>query len=266
MKKRNYTKKFILGSILCAIVFVFFLIGLIHTPYDPNEMNNSMKFAKVSASHIMGCDNFGRDIFSRVLCGLRTTLLISAVTVLIGLFFGILVGSLCGYYGGAVDLILMRTNDAILAFPSILLALVVVSVIGSGKYPLMITMGVLFIPSFARIVRGEFLRCRNLDYVKSAKLMGASDLRIMFVHILPNTLSVIASSTIIGFNNAVIYEAGMSFLGLGVQPPDSSLGRMLSESQAFFFIKPSYAMFSGGMIVIMILGFALLGDGIKEMQ
>jgi peptide/nickel transport system permease protein len=135
---------------------------------------------------------------------------------------------------------------------------------GSGKYNVIIALGIVFIPSFARIVRGEFIHYRNLDYVQSAKLMGASDLRIMFVHILPNAWPVILSSVIIGFNNAVLAEASMSFLGIGVQPPDASLGRMLSEAQAFLFSAPWYAFFPGLMIVLMILGFALLSDGLKR--
>jgi peptide/nickel transport system permease protein len=157
----------------------------------------------------------------------------------------------------------MRLNDAVLAFPGILLALVFISLIGPGKYNVIIALGIVFIPSFARIVRAEFIKCRSMDYVSSAKLMGASDFRIMFVHILPNTVKVMLSSIAIGFNNAVLAEAGMSFLGIGVQPPDPSLGRMLSEAQAFLLVKPSYAFFSGLMIVLMILGFSMLNEGLE---
>ena len=129
---------------------------------------------------------------------------------------------------------------------------------------MIIALGIAFIPSFARIVRSEFIRCRNMDYVKSAKLSGASDLRIMFVHILPNTLTVLLSAVMIGFNNAVLSEAGMSYLGIGVQPPQPSLGYMLSEAQTYLFSSPGYAIFPGLVIILMVLGFSLLAEGLKE--
>ena len=158
----------------------------------------------------------------------------------------------------------MRFNDAVLAFPSILLALVFISVFGSGTIKVIFALGIVFVPSFARIVRSEFMRCKNLDYVRSARLMGAGDLRIMFIHIFPNTIPVVLSSTVIGFNNAVLAEASMSFLGIGVQPPESSLGRMLSDAQAFLFSNPSYAIYTGVTIALIVLGFSLLGDGLKK--
>lgn len=227
-------------------------------------MDKSSKFAGVSFSHIMGCDNFGRDIFSRVLQGTKMTLFIAAGTVAIGTFFGMLIGAFTGYFGGWLDEVLMRIIDAVFAFPSILLALVMITLFGSGKWNVMLALGIAFIPSFARIVRSEFLYQKNLDYVKSAKLMGAGDLRIMFVHILPNTLPVLISAIMIGFNNAVLAEAGMSYLGIGVQPPDASLGRMLSEAQTYLFSTPTYAFFPGMVMIVMILGFSLLADGIRK--
>lgn len=259
---KNYN--FIVGGVLTAVVLLMVLVGIFYTPYDPNAMDAKAKFAGVSLKHLMGCDNFGRDVFSRVLEGSRTTLLVAAGTVLIGTVFGVLIGALTGYYGGNVDEILMRLNDAVFAFPSILLALVFISLLGSGKYNVILALGIAFIPSFARIVRSEFIKCKNMDYVKNARLQGAGDLRIMFVHILPNTLTVLLSAIMIGFNNAVLAEAGMSFLGIGVQPPDASLGRMLSEAQGYLFTAPAYAIFPGVIIILMVLGFSLLGDGLKE--
>ncbi len=263
-KKRILNNNLIIGGTITGVMILLVLIGSFYTPYDPDAMNAAEKFAGISWKHWMGCDNFGRDIFSRILEGMKTTMLVAFGTVGIGVCFGTLIGALTGYYGGVLDEILMRFNDAVLAFPSILLALVLISIMGSGKYNVMIALGIVFIPSYARIVRGEFMHCKNLDYVRSARLMGAKDLRIMFVHILPNAVSVVLSSVVIGFNNAVLAEAGMSFLGIGVQPPDSSLGRMLSEAQAFLFAAPMYAIFPGLMIVLMVLGFALLSDGLKD--
>ena len=234
------------------------------TPFDPEAMDSVNKFAGISLTHPLGCDNFGRDILSRVMKGAGTTFLVALGTVLIGTVFGVVIGALTGYFGGTLDEIVMRFNDAVFAFPSILLALVFISLLGTGTYQVVIALGIAFIPSFARIVRGEFLKYRNMDYVKNARLQGASHFRIMFVHILPNTMSVLVSSIIIGFNNAVLAEAGMSFLGIGVQPPDPSLGRMLSEAQSYLFRAPNYALGPGCTIILMVLGFSLLSDGIKK--
>lgn len=261
-KKRNYN--FIIGTVLTGIILVLVLWGIIGTPYDPEAMDVAAKFAKPSLTHIMGCDNFGRDIFSRVLVGSGTTLLVAVLTVAIGMIIGVIIGAFCGYFGGVVDEVVMRVMDAMFAFPSILLALVLISLMGQGTGNVILALGIAFIPSFARIVRSEFIRCKNMDYVKSAKLWGAGHLRIMFVHILPNTITVLLPSIMIGFNNAVLAEAGMSYLGLGVQPPFASLGRMLSEAQGFIFSAPGYAIFPGVIIILMVLGFSLLSDGLKK--
>lgn len=264
MKKKKKNYNFIIGGILTGLVLLFILIGFIHTPYDPEAMDSASRFAGVSFRHLMGCDNFGRDILSRVMVGSRTTLWVAGATVLIGTFFGIILGAFTGYYGGLVDEALMRVVDAMLAFPSILLALVIIGLFGAGTHNVILALGIAFIPSFARIVRGEFIRCKNMDYVQSARLAGAGDLRIMFVHILPNTFPVLLSSVLIGFNNAVLAEAGMSYLGIGVMPPDASLGRMLSEAQTYIFSAPWYAIFPGIVLIVMILGFSLLGEGIQK--
>ena len=264
MKKIKINHNLIIGGIISILMLLLILIGFFWTPFDPETMDSANKFAGISLTHPLGCDNFGRDILSRVMKGAGTTFLVALGTVLIGTVFGVVIGALTGYFGGTLDEIVMRFNDAVFAFPSILLALVFISLLGTGTYQVVIALGIAFIPSFARIVRGEFLKYRNMDYVKNARLQGASHFRIMFVHILPNTMSVLVSSIIIGFNNAVLAEAGMSFLGIGVQPPDPSLGRMLSEAQSYLFRAPNYALGPGCTIILMVLGFSLLSDGIKK--
>ena len=267
-KRRNYN--LILGCSITGIMVTLILIGFFWTPYDPEAMDASVKMDGPSLAHLLGTDNFGRDIFSRVLDGAGTTLIIAAVTVAVGLVAGILVGAFTGYFGGWLDEAVMRICDIITAFPSILLALVIVRMLsgieGSGgamaKYNVIAALSLLFIPSFARIVRSEFAKQKELDYVRSARLMGAGTLRIMFIHILPNVLPVVLSTVAIGFNNAVLAEASMSYLGIGVQPPDPSLGRMLSESQSFFSSAPWYTLSSGLTIVLLILGFGLISDGL----
>lgn len=262
--KKEKKRSFLLGISILLVLFCFVFSSFFYMPYDPNQMDNGNKFAGISLTHWMGCDNFGRDIYSRILQGTRTTFLVAFFTVMIGGGIGTALGAITGYFGGWLDEILMRINDAVAAFPNFLLALVVISLIGPGMSNVIMALGIVFIPGFARIARGEFLRCRNMDYVKSAKLMGAGPFRIIIFHIFPNTIPVLLSAVTIGFNNAVIAEASMSFLGIGVRPPDASLGRMLSEAQAYLFSTPSYAFFPGMVVVLLVLGFSLLGNGLER--
>ena len=262
--KRRHHKNFIIGCCITGIMLLLVLIGSIWTPYDPEAMNGLAKMQAPSFTHLLGTDNFGRDIFSRVLDGAGTTLFIAISAVFFGLVFGILIGAFTGWYGGWMDEVLMRIGDVITAFPSILLALVLISLLGPGKYNIILALSLLFVPSFARVVRSEYARQKELDYVRNARLMGVGTLRIMFVHILPNVFPVLLSSVTIGFNNAVLAEAAMSYVGIGVLLPDSSLGRMLSDSQAYFFSAPWYALSAGLTIVLLILGVGLISDGLGE--
>ena len=264
--KKKYSLNFVIGAVITGAMILLIIIGFLYTPYDISKMDGTAKFAAPSLKHLMGCDNFGRDIFSRVLKGMGNTFVIAVCTVSIGIVSGVIVGAFTGYFGGWLDEVLMRINDVLFAFPSILLALVFVSIFGTGKYNVVAALGIAFIPSFARIVRGEFIKYREMDYVKSARLAGVPWYRIIFVHILPNTMPVLLSSIMIGFNNAVLAEAGMSYLGIGVQPPDASLGSMLSESQSYLFSAPWYAAFPGLMIILLVLGFSLMADGKSQVR
>lgn len=251
---------FITGSILLGIVITIVLVGIVYMPYDPNQMSGLEKNMAPSFLHPFGTDNFGRDILSRVMEGTRSTLFIALITTGIGTIVGTIIGGITGYLGGIVDEILMRINDGIASFPSILLALIMVSIFGTGKYNIVIALGIIFIPSFARVVRSEYVIQKQMDYVKNAKVMGAGHLRIMVLHILPNTFPILVSSILIGFNNAIIAESGLSYLGLGVQPPDASLGRMLAEAQTYLFNAPWYALAPGFMIILTVLGLSLLSE------
>jgi len=253
-----------IGLVITGVITVLAVLGLFWTPYDPSAMNSLEVYDAPSLRHIFGTDNFGRDVFSRVMKGISTTYIISLCTVAIGAAVGVIVGALTGYFGGIVDDILMRVNDAVTAFPSILLALVFISLLGFGKYNVILALGVAFVPSYARVVRSEFARHREMNYVKSARLMGATHRRIMFVHILPNTRAVILPTLVIGFNNPVLAWASLSYLGMGVRSPDVSLGYMLSESQSYMSSAPWYVLCTGGVIVLLILGFSLLGEGLQQ--
>ena len=252
------------GLILTGFLTVFIVLGFFWTPYDPTAME-SQKFLAPSLQHLMGTDNFGRDIFSRVLKGAGTTFGIAVATVSIGAVLGTLVGALTGFFGGIVDDILMRINDALTAFPSILLALVIISILGPGnKYNVVLALGAVFIPGFARVTRTAFAGLRDVNYVKSARLMGASNSRILWVHILPNTMNVLLPAITIGFNNAVLAEASMSYLGIGVTPPDASLGYMLSEAQSMLTRAPWYALSTGLTIILLVFGVGLIGEGLQR--
>ena len=253
-----------IGLAITGLVTVLAVLGLFWTPYDPSAMNSLEVYDAPSLRHLFGTDNFGRDVFSRVMKGVSTTYIISLCTVALGASVGVIVGALTGYFGGIVDDVLMRVNDAVTAFPSILLALVFISLLGFGKYNVILALGIAFVPSYARVVRSEFARHREMNYVKSAHLMGATHSRIMFVHILPNTRAVILPALVIGFNNAVLAEASLSYLGMGVRSPDVSLGYMLSEAQSYMATAPWYVLCTGLVIVLLILGFSLVGEGLQR--
>ena len=253
-----------IGLIISVLMAVLILVGYVWTPYNPTEMSGREKFLGPCLTHPLGTDNFGRDLLSRIMEGAGSTFFIALCVILIGGIIGTIIGCLTGYFGGMADVALMRICDAITAFPSILLALVLIAVIGMGKYQVILILGILFIPSFARVVRGEVAKQRNLNYVQAARLMGVGHMRIIFLHILPNTVQVLLPILAIGFNNAVLAEASMSYLGVGVLPPDASLGRMLSESQTYLAKAPWYALFTGLTIVLMILGPSLLMEGYQQ--
>lgn len=240
------------------------IVGFFWTPYSTTAMSAAEKFAPPSLRHLFGTDNFGRDIFSRVMQGLGTTISISSLVVLLSGTAGVFLGAFTGYFGGVADELVMRITDALNGFPSILLTLVIISVLGSGRQNVIISLGLVFVPSYVRIVRSEFIRLRDADYIKRARLMGVGSFRVLFVHILPNIFSVFWVSVMIGFNNAILAESGMSYLGIGVQPPDASLGMMLSDAQGYLQSAPWYALAPGLTIVWVVLGFSLFSEGLRR--
>lgn len=258
--KRYRSFNFIAGGIFLGLTVLLVLWGLIRTPYDPTEVHAAIKNAPPSLRHLFGTDQFGRDVLSRVMVGARTSFFIGAATIGIGGFFGIIIGALCGYFGGLFDMVVMRLNDSLLAFPSILLALVLVCIFGTGEKNVILALGILFIPSIARVVRSEIKKQLPMDYVSNAKLLGAGNFRILFVHMLPNIRATLLVTMAVGFNNAVLAEAGLSYLGLGVQPPNASLGRMLSEGQSYLKLSPWMVLFPGLALVLCVLGVTLISD------
>lgn len=256
--KRSLSFK--IGAIIAAIVLATAVLSLFWTPYDPTAMDIAAKNQEPSLLHLFGTDNYGRDILSRVMQGTATTVFIAAATVLIGGAAGTAAGLFSGYVGGIADAVIMRVCDVLLSFPSILLALIIVGITGTGKSSIIIALSILFVPSFARMARAETMKIKRMAYVESAVTLGASPGHIMTFHILPNMRTTLLNTFAIGFNNAVLAESGMSYLGLGVQPPDSSLGRMLSEAQSYLLAAPWYAIFPGIAIIIIVLAFSLISD------
>ena len=264
--KRKHSFNFICGCVLLLLTVALIAGGLLLSPYNPDEMDASVRNFGPSWKHLFGTDHFGRDVFTRVSHGALTTIVIGAMTVLIGGIFGTIVGAFAGYIGGIFDDIVMRINDCLLAFPSILLALVFVGVLGPSEKNVVIALGILFVPSIARVVRSEVKTQLQSDYVANARLLGASGVRILFVHILPNLRATLLVTMAVGFNNAVLAESGMSYLGLGVQPPKASIGRMLAEGQSYLRSTPWTVIFPGALLVIAVLGVSLLSDAYSGNQ
>lgn len=252
------------GLFMVGVAVIAAVTGFFWTPYSTTAMSAAERFVPPSFRHLFGTDNFGRDIFSRVMKGAGTTIMISGLVVLFSGGLGVVIGAFTGYFGGIMDEIVMRFTDAVNGFPSILLAMVMISILGSGRYNLILSLGIAFAPSFIRIVRSEFIRLRDADYISRARLMGVGRMRILFVHILPNIFSTFWVSVMIGFNNGILAESGMSYLGIGVRPPDASLGEMLSDAQGYMMKAPWYALAPGLTIVWIVLGFSLLSEGIRR--
>lgn len=259
--KLNFDSR--VGLFLIGIVLLLTGLSFIYTPYNVYTMNTVARFTPPGAAHLLGTDNFGRDVFSRIMCGAKFTLFVAGSTVCIGTICGVILGLCAGYFGHAADECIMRLIDALNSFPGILLALVMVTVLGQGKYTIIPALGILFIPSFTRIVRSGTLQIKNSEFIKNAQAFGASPVRIMFVHILPNLYPSLLTAIVVGFSNATLAESSMSYLGLGIQPPTPSLGRMLFEAQAYLFNAPWIALAPGIMIMVIVLGFNYLGEGIR---
>lgn len=257
------TAFFITGLLLLGIVVLAFLVSLVHTPYDPNLTDVTSKLQAPSSAHLFGTDNFGRDVFSRVLSASKYTVFISFAGVFIAAFLGILTGLPAGYFGGFKDRAIMLFNNSIMCFPGILLALVAVAVFGASMFNVVWALGLVFAPTFARVIRTGTLEIKERDYITQAKVMGASHVRIMTSHILPNLMPQLLPATVIGLANMTLFESGMSYLGLGVQPPDASFGKMLADAQAYMTGAPWLIIFPALMLILYILGLYFISEGLR---
>lgn len=257
--KRFYT----VGIILLAVVVIAFLISLFWTPYDPYATDAASKLLPPSAAHPFGTDNFGRDVLSRVMCAAKFTVFISVAGVAIALFLGTVTGLPAGYFGGFTDRSIMLVNNSIMCFPGILLALVAVAVFGASMFNVVWALGLVFAPTYARVYRSGTMEIKEYDYITHARVMGIHPVRIMLLHILPNLVPQLLPATVIGLANMTLFESGMSYLGLGVQPPDASFGKMLAESQAYIRVAPWLVVFPSLMLVFYILGLYFVSEGMR---
>jgi peptide/nickel transport system permease protein len=253
-----------IGLFLSIAIAGMTLAGFFYLPYGYNEMESSLRFMPPRLSHPLGTDNFGRDVFSRIITGGRYTLLTALLTVAGSILAGSVLGLAAAYAGGLWDEITMRLMDALNSFPGILLALVMVALLDNGQFTLLAALLVLFIPSFTRIMRSGALQYLSRDFILAEKLLGASPGRILFIHIVPNLAPSLLSAAALGLSNAILAEATMSYLGLGIQPPLPSWGRMLSESQNFLFNAPWCALAPGCFIMLTVIAFHSLGEGIRR--
>lgn len=266
MKRYLKNGSFLFGLVILSVLLLVLLTSIFYIPYDTSAIEISNKLAVPSSSHLLGTDQFGRDILSRIMKGLQTSFSIGLLVVVIGLSFGILLGAFSGYYKGLLDEVVMKVIDAQMAFPGILVAMMLIAVFGNGAGNTVIALAVMSIPRFTRITRSGFIKYRESEFVKAERVRGNGNLRIMFFHILPLLRAELVATASLSFASAVMSESGLSYLGLGVQPPTPSLGTMLSEAQDYIFIAPWYIFIPAIVITLMVMGFNLVGDGIQEVS
>jgi peptide/nickel transport system permease protein len=252
------------GMCMMIVIFLIAIFATLLSPYDPDNTDVALKLKPPSSHNYLGTDQLGRDVLSRMLHGSRISLTVGFVAVGISLFIGVLVGAAAGYYGRWVDSFLMRFVDTMLCFPSFFLILTVVALLGPSIFNIMLIIGITSWEGTARFVRAEFLTLRERDYVQAAKALGVKDSRIIVRHILPNALAPVFVTATLGVASAILIEASLSFLGFGVQPPAPSWGNILTEGRTYIFDAWWLTVFPGFAILIAVLSFNLVGEGLRD--
>lgn len=252
------------GMTIIVITFLIASSASLIAPYDPGKTDVSLKLTPPSTQNFLGTDQLGRDVFSRMLHGSKVSLSVGFVAVAISILIGILVGATAGYYSGWVDSVMMRFVDIMLCFPSFFLILTVVALLGPSLFKVMVVIGITSWMGTSRFVRAEFLSLRERDFVQAAKALGVKDRRIIFRHILPNALAPVFVTATLDVATAILVEAGLSFLGFGVQPPAPSWGNILTEGRTYIFDAWWLTVFPGLAILITVLSFNLLGEGLRD--
>ncbi len=263
-KRLGRNKVALIGLCIVSFVVLMALLAPVIAPYNPYEQNINIRLQKIGVpGHILGTDEYGRDIFSRIIYGARLSLLVGFSAVAFGMVFGIILGITAGYYS-KMDSIIMRIIDVMLAFPGVLLALAIVSILGSGILNVIIAVGIWSVPTISRVVRGTVLYIKQLDYVTAARALGESDAMIMFREILPNCISPIVIYATMRLATAILSAATLSFLGMGAQPPAAEWGAMAATGRNYIFQAPHLTILPGIAIIIVVFGFNSLGDGLRD--
>lgn len=260
------SRSLIIGLVLSAVFIGAALVSYVWTPFDVETLNIPNKMKNPNAVHWFGTDHFGRDIFSMIMVGARTSIAVALVAVGIGILLGVPLGlASAARRGGWVDEVIMRGNDLVFAFPALLIAIMITAVFGPSAVNAIIAIGIFNIPVFARLSRGSALSLWTRDYVLSARVAGKGALRISIEHILPNIMNLLIVQGTIQFSLGILAEAGLSYVGLGAQPPIPSWGRMLADSQTLITLAPHMALFPGFAILLTVLGLNLMGDGLRDL-
>lgn len=253
---------------ICFYIIAFFVLVAVFapliSPYDPNATDLSNKLGSSTLEHLLGTDEYGRDILSRIIYGARVSLSIGLISTMISTFIGVVLGVLAGYYGGIVDEIICRIMEVFSAFPDILFAIAIMFIFGPGVINLFIALGILGWVSTARLIRGQALSIKGKEYIKAARASGASDFFIIIKHILPNCISTIIVISTMSIPGAIMSEASLSFLGLGVQSPTASWGSMISYAKSYIRTAPAYSIYPGIAIILIVLAFNLFGDSLRD--
>ena len=264
LRKMARNRNVRVGGTLVAFFVLIAILAPIISPYDPIEGDLSEALQSPSLKHIFGTDSLGRDVFSRVIWGARTSLIIASLGILIAIATGLFVGAVSGYVNGIVDEVIMRFIDVMLAFPDILLALLVAIITGPGLTNVILAIGLYNFPQFVRIARGSVIAVKEMDYVEAAKAIGENDISILFRYILPNALPPIVVHGTLRTAASILTAAGLSFLGLGVQPPIPEWGSMINDAMQYLDVAPHMWIFPGVFLMLTVLGFNLLGDGLND--
>lgn len=263
-KRLRRNKLAIFGLAIVILLILIAIFASVIAPYDPNIRIKADSSLGPSRAHLFGTDLLGRDIFSRVIYGSRISLEVGIIAVGISVIIGLILGALSGYFGNIPDTVIMRIADIFFAFPYILGAIAIMTVLGPGIVNIFIAIGILGWASFARIFRGSILSIKNKEYIEAARALGASNYRIITKHIFPNAFAPIIVYATMNVGTAIIVEAALSFLGIGVQPPTAAWGKMLADSLEYIDTAPWLMFFPGLAILITVLGFVLLGDGLRD--
>ncbi len=265
MERLLKSKIALLGALIVLAFLLTAVLAPLIAPYHPISDGSLVdRLQAPTESHLLGTDSQGRDILSRIIYGAQISVQIGVISVGISLLIGTLLGVLAGFYGGWVDNLIMRLVDIMMAFPGVLLAIAITAVLGPELKNAMIAIGIVNIPSFARIVRGTVLSVKGMEYVEAARAIGATDTRIIFRHVLPNSLAPLIVQTTLSVGTAILDAAALSFLGLGAQPPTPEWGAMLSDGRSYLQKAPWVMFFPGMAIMLVVLGFNLLGDGLRD--